>query len=256
MTIDKAAYSGMNRCDFVAVAAASVTAVSAKSEAAFTELHRLYARRVYSTIFSIMKNHEDPEDVLQETLMRTYLALGSFEGRSKLYSWLTRIAINSSLMALRKRRVRRETRFEPLSCCEDEMPQLQIKDPSPNPEESYLQVERSLRTLNAMAELELPLRTVLQIQMSRECSIREIARSLDLSEASVKSRLHRARRRLANRTQSGTRILPPHTGTAGQVHRNSGGGNEDLYATTCFLAEPHTTQGGSHNALTLTDVMS
>ena len=248
MTIDKVAYSGMNRRDFVAVAAASVAAVPAESEAAFAELHRLYARRLFSTIFSIMKNHEDAEDVLQETLMRAYLALGSFEGRSKLYSWLTRIAINSSLMALRKRRVRREASFEPLSCCEDEMPQFQIKDPSPNPEESYLQLERSLRTLNAMAELELPLRTVLQIQMSRECSIREIARSLDLSEASVKSRLHRARRRLAKRTQSGTRILPPHTGTAGQMHQNSGGGSEDQYAT-CFLAELHTTQGGSHNAL-------
>ena len=232
----------------IAFAAASVAAVSAESEAAFAELHRLYARRLYSTILSIMNNHEDAEDVLQETLMRAYLALGSFEGRSKLYSWLTRIAINSSLMALRKRRVRREASFEPLSCCEDEMPQLQIKDPSPNPEESYLQLERSLRTLNAMAELELPLRTVLQIQMSRDCSIREIARSLDLSEASVKSRLHRARRRLAKRTQSGTRILPPHTGTAGQIHQNSGGGNEDQYATG-FLAEPHTAQGGSYNAL-------
>ena len=61
--------------------------------------------------------------------MRAYLALGSFEGRSKLYSWLTRIAINSSLMALRKRCVRREASFEPLSCCEDDMPQFQIKDP-------------------------------------------------------------------------------------------------------------------------------
>lgn len=86
MTIDKVANSGMNRHDFVAVAAASVAAVSAESEAAFAELHRLYARRLYSTIFSIMKNHEDAEDVLQETLMRAYLALGSFECRSKLYS--------------------------------------------------------------------------------------------------------------------------------------------------------------------------
>ena len=248
MSIDKVANSGINRRDFVAVAAGSVAAVPAESEAAFAELHRLYARRLFSTIFSIMKNHEDAEDVLQETLMRAYLALGSFEGRSKLYSWLTRIAINSSLMALRKRRVRREASFEPLSCCEDEMPQLQIKDPSPNPEESYLQLERSLRTLNAMAELKLHLRTVLQLQMSGECSIREIARSLDLSEASVKSRLHRARRRLAKRTQSGTRILPPHTGTAEQMHQNSGGGSEDQYAT-CFLAEPHTAQGRSHNAL-------
>ena len=69
--------------------------------------------------------------------MRAYLALGSFEGRSKLYSWLTRIAINSSLMALRKRRVRREASFEPLSCCEDEMPQLQIKISGGGNEDQY-----------------------------------------------------------------------------------------------------------------------
>src|SRR5580692_8918722 len=77
-----------------------VMAAQAGSEAAFAELHRLYAHRLYKRIFLITKNHEDAEDVLQETLMRAYLALASFEGRSQFLSWLTRIAINNSLMAL------------------------------------------------------------------------------------------------------------------------------------------------------------
>jgi RNA polymerase sigma-70 factor, ECF subfamily len=185
-----------SHCDLVLVAAAR-----AGSEAAFAELHRLYARRLYRTIVSITKNHDDAEDVLQDTLLRAHLALNSFEGRSKLLSWLTRIAINSSLMALRRRRVRRDANFESLSCSDDEAPPLQIKDPSPNPEEVCLQRERSLRTLKAIEDLRLPFRAVLQIQLDRECSVKEIARSLDVSVTAVKSRLHRARRRLAERMQ-------------------------------------------------------
>ncbi len=196
-----------------------VAAARAGSDAVFAELHRRYAHRLYRTIVSITKNHEDAEDVLQETMIRAYLALDSFEGRSKLYSWLTRIAINTSLMALRKRRVRSEASFESLSFSEDEAPQLQIKDPRPNPEESCLQSEASFRMAHAMAALKLPLRTVMQIQMSQECSIKEIAHSLDVSIATVKARLFRARRRLAKRMQSGTRIPSPRTATAAQMHQ-------------------------------------
>ena len=120
----------------------------AGSETAFAELHRLYAPRLYKKIFSITRNHEDAEDVLQETLMRAYLALASFEGRSQLLTWLTRIAINTSLMNLRKRRVRHEANCESLSLGTDEMPQLHVKDPNPDPEQSCLRLETSLRTLH------------------------------------------------------------------------------------------------------------
>ena len=206
-----------------------VAAARAGSDAAFAEMHRLYAHRLYRTIVSITKSYEDAEDVLQETFMRAYLALDSFEGRSKLYSWLTRIAINTSLMALRKRRVRRETNFESLSCSENEVLQLQIKDPNPDPEEFCLQLERCRRTVNAIAELRPPLRMVLEIQMSRECSLKEIARSLDVPVTTVKARLYRARKRLAKRTQSGTRILPPRAGTARRIRQSSDDGSGDNY---------------------------
>jgi RNA polymerase sigma-70 factor (ECF subfamily) len=189
-----------------------VMAARAGSDAAFAELHQLYARRLYKTIFSITKNHEDAEDALQETLMRAFLALASFEGRSKFLSWLTRIAINSSLMTLRKRRVRREESFECL-CGEDEVQQLQIKDPSPTPEELCLQLERNLRVVNAVAQLKPPLRAVMEIRMNRECSMKEIAQSLDVSLPAVKARINRARRRLTKRMQNEARILPPHTGS-------------------------------------------
>lgn len=186
-----------------------VTAARAGSDEAFAELHNLFAHRLYRTILSIMKNREDAEDVLQDTLIRAFLALDSFEGRSKLVSWLTRIAINSSLMALRKRRVRPESSLDSLTCCEDQVPPFESKDPRPNPEESCLQIERNLRASQAIAKLKPALRTVVHFQMKHECSMKDIARSLDVSVATVKARLHRARRGLREATRTrheGTRL--------------------------------------------------
>jgi len=172
------------------------------SEIAFTELHRLYARRLYRTILSITKNHEDAEDALQDTMMRAYVGLSAFEGRSKILSWMTRIAINSALIILRKRSTQRVAKCESLSRNEDEAPHLRIKDPGRNPEEVCLHRERHLRLTHEVAELHPLLRTAMQMQIDCECSLREIAESLDVPVATVKARLHRARGRLATRMQS------------------------------------------------------
>jgi RNA polymerase sigma-70 factor (ECF subfamily) len=206
-----------------------VRTARAGSEVAFAELHRLYAHRLYRIIFAITKNHEDAEDALQNALLRAYLALGTFEGRSKLFSWLTRIAINSALMTLRKRRTSRETTFESLSSSEDEVPQFQVKDPSPNPEESCLQLERTRSMARAMTKLEPALRDVIQLQMSRECSMKELARSLDVSVAAVKARLHRARRRIALRTHKEAR-MKLRTSVAMQKTPDLNGGNGNNHA--------------------------
>jgi RNA polymerase sigma-70 factor (ECF subfamily) len=179
-----------------------VMALQAGSETAFAELNRKYANSLYRKILSITRNHEDAEDVLQETLLRAFLAIDSFEGRSKLQTWLTRIAINLSLMTLRRRRVRCQASSEFLSFSEDEGPQFLAKDPSPNPEEFCLQRERRHRVAKAITTLKSPLRTVMQIQLNEDCSLAQIARSLDVSVAAVKARLHRARRHLAQRTKT------------------------------------------------------
>ena len=83
-----------------------VAAAQAGSSAAFAELHSIYSGRLYQTILSITRNPHDAEEALQETFFKAYRAIKTFEGKSKIYSWLTRIAINSALMILRKRRIR------------------------------------------------------------------------------------------------------------------------------------------------------
>ena len=108
------------------------------SSAAFEELQKLYSNRLYKRILSITRNHEDAEDALQDTFMRAFLAFDSFQGRSHISRWLTRIAINSALMAIRRRRrayaeVSLTARPKP----EADFREFDIRDSAPTPEESH-----------------------------------------------------------------------------------------------------------------------
>ena len=71
---------------------------------AFSELVRRYERRIYRMARQITQNDEDAEDVLQESFLKAFEHLDSFQGQSKFYTWVTRIAVNESLMKLRKRK--------------------------------------------------------------------------------------------------------------------------------------------------------
>jgi RNA polymerase sigma-70 factor (ECF subfamily) len=176
-----------------------VSAAKAGSEAAFADLQNLYARRLYNTIFRITRNREDAEDVLQDTFLHIYRALQSFEGRSTFYSWATRIAINSALMALRKRRVRPEVPFDLPARSGDAPPQFEVRDPSPSPEQIYVDRQMWTAILHSIHSLQPKLRETIRIRMARECSMDEIARTLGITVASVKSRLYRARLQLSAR---------------------------------------------------------
>ena len=172
-------------------------AAKAGSETAFAELQRTYGQRLYKRILSITRNHEDAEDALQDTFMHAYLGMQSFEGRSTLSTWLTRIAINSALMSIRKRRSRPEVPFEGLSVPENESTLFDIRDNGLNPEQRCDQNQRCEIIQRAIHTLDPKLRTPISMRMSKEKSLKEIALELDVSVASAKSRLHRARKRLA-----------------------------------------------------------
>jgi RNA polymerase sigma-70 factor (ECF subfamily) len=173
-----------------------VLAAQAGCAAAFAELRERYSPRIYRTIFAITKNREDAEDALQDSFLRAYLALHSFEGRANFSSWLTRIAINCSLMILRKRRARPEVSLNTSPEAEDDMPPFEFKDTAPNPEQSYVQRQRYLKLLRSIRKLTPNLREVVEIRGMRECSVKETAQLLEISEAATKSRLYRARTRL------------------------------------------------------------
>jgi RNA polymerase sigma-70 factor (ECF subfamily) len=174
-----------------------VLAAQAGSPAAFAELHSIYSRRLYHTILSITRNPHDAEEALQDTFLRAHLAIRTFEGKSKIYSWLTRIAINSALMILRKRRVRSGLLFGPQPDDRCEAITFEVRDSAPNPEELCILQQHQHRTLRAIYHLSPHLRVPFLMQIMRGWSIKEISRALNISEAAVKSRLYRARLRLS-----------------------------------------------------------
>jgi RNA polymerase sigma-70 factor (ECF subfamily) len=174
-----------------------VSAAQAGSPGAFAELYALYSRRLYKTIIAITRNSEDAEDALQETFLRAYLAIHTFEGRSAVYSWLTRIAVNSALMLLRKRRARAEVLFDPQPDAPSEIFCFEIPDPSPTPEQVSVFRHRRATLVRAIRSLDSKLRRPLQMRITTDSSIKEIGRAMKLSEAAVKTRLHRARLRFS-----------------------------------------------------------
>jgi RNA polymerase sigma-70 factor (ECF subfamily) len=174
-----------------------VAAARAGSNSAFEELQGRYSRRLYKRIQSITRNHEDAEDALQETFLRAYLALDSFQGRSQFASWLMRIAINSALMVLRRRRSRLEISFEPSSDSGEPTQTIDIPETALNPEQLCELRQRSDYVLRAISKLDITLRTPLTTWIQQECSMKEVARTLDLTLATVKTRLHWARKQLS-----------------------------------------------------------
>lgn len=81
---------------------------------AFTELMRRYQERVYWVARRIVGNHEDADDVVQETFIKAYTGLGDFRGDASFFTWLYRIAVNLSLNTIRKRQVLNYLRDSPL----------------------------------------------------------------------------------------------------------------------------------------------
>ena len=157
-----------------------------------------------SEFYPITRNREVAEDALQDSFLRAYLALPSFEGRSKLSVWLARIGINSALMIFRRRRCRPETSFEQQQDFEGACASVEIPDDALNPEQVYDQQQRCHAIRRALQRLDPKSRAAMGIRLSEEHSIKETAQDLGVSVASLKSRLRRARKRLLRSPALGT----------------------------------------------------
>jgi RNA polymerase sigma-70 factor, ECF subfamily len=165
---------------------------------AFEMLIQRHAQRVYFSVYRIMENHEDAEDVMQEAFVRTYTHMASFEGRSRFSTWFTTIAINQALMCLRRKRKQRI--HVPISVDEDQEFTLpDLPDTRPNAEVEAERGELACVLGKATHLLPHSLRSVFYLRVFDELSTEEAARALGLSVATVKSRMLRARRHLKKR---------------------------------------------------------
>lgn len=185
-----------------------VLAAQSGCRKAFNELWNLYSRRVYRRLLLIMKNPQDTEDALQDAFFHAFLALESFEGRANFYTWLTRIAINSALGILRKRRFHPESSLDGDFQREDEGPREEFMDLAPNPEQIYAEREEREKLMRAIQRLPADLRNATQARLAKDCSVKEVAGLLNITEAAAKSRLYRAGILLGSRLPSAASRKP------------------------------------------------
>ncbi len=168
-------------------------AARSSDEQAFVELTGRHIQMVHRKIFRILRNREDAEDILQEALFKAYGHLGEFRGTCAFSTWLTRIAINSALMLLRKRRSHSEVSFDQTRGDDQQWAEWEFPDPSPNAEQAY--ASRQTAGLLACAVKRLPsgYRSLVEQYHGKERSLREAADTLGITVAAAKSRLQRAR---------------------------------------------------------------
>lgn len=164
--------------------------------AAFNELVNSYSRKIFRLAKHITQNEEDAEDVLQETFLKAFEHLGDFQGQSKFYTWIVRIAVNESLMKLRKRKSDRSVPLdEPVDTGEDTVVR-EIAVWDENPEQKYSREELGQILDEAVQGLRPAFRTVFVLRDIEELSTEETAEALGISVPAVKSRLLRARLQL------------------------------------------------------------
>lgn len=173
--------------------AALVARAKAGDADAFSQLVSHYERRVFRLAKNITRHDEDAEDVLQEAFLKAYEHLDRFEGNSKFYTWLVRIAVNEALMKLRKRKTDKTVPLdEPVELGEEAM-QREIAVWDGNPEQQYSGEEMKKILEEALDTLKPDFRTVFTLRDIEELSTEETAETLGISVAAVKSRLLRAR---------------------------------------------------------------
>jgi RNA polymerase sigma factor (sigma-70 family) len=160
---------------------------------AFMELSGRSMPKLLRVLNRITRNSEDAEDASQEALMKAFTHLKTFDGRSSFSTWLTRIAINSAFVTLRRRRKFPDVSLDADQENHDE-PGMQLADFAPDPEYVCLQNERRRHLKDAIQRLSPALRKSIEIRHTKDSSVREIAANTGVSITATKSRLLRAQR--------------------------------------------------------------
>lgn len=175
----------------------SLEALRSGDRTEFARLLEAYSGQIYRLGMKMLNNPQDAEDVLQETFIKAFNNIDRFEGRSKISTWLYRIASNEALMLLRKRKVQILSVDEPLIGDDDpaESPQ-EIVDWCCLPEDELMSTESQAVLDRSVSQLPESLRVVFLLRDIEGLSTRETAEVLEMTETAVKTRLSRARMRL------------------------------------------------------------
>ena len=162
---------------------------------AFAEILALYRDQIYHFIFRMVKNRAECEDLTQETFIKAFNALASFNAEYAFSTWLYKIAVNNCIDHFRKKRLRTFSLDTPIPSKDGEI-QREFPDDNLGPESQLISHERSGRIQEAIDSLPEKYREAIILRHSKDKSYEEIAQELDLPLGTVKVRIFRAREML------------------------------------------------------------
>ncbi len=171
-----------------------VARVQAGDRLAFREFIEKYQRLVAAIVFRMVYNSADREEICQEVFLKIFAHIGRFEGGCRVSAWIGRIAGNTCINHLRKKRL---PLYDDIAGPEADMGNLPGDDPTP--ERLHEQADLDSRLQEEIGRLPLHYRLVLTMFHFSEMNYEEIGRALDLPAGTVKSHLFRARHKLRQR---------------------------------------------------------
>ena len=183
-------YDGLPDAELAALAAA-------RDPGAVRLITQRNNQRLFRTAWGILKNRDEAEDAVQSAYLKAFAAIGDFEGRSSLSTWLTRIAINEALGRARTIK-RRRASLDGSVLVFDEYKEKLMRGSSPLVQPDGAVARSEIRQLleSAISRLPPAFRLVFILREIEDMSIAEVADALGIAPATVKTRHHRARRRL------------------------------------------------------------
>jgi RNA polymerase sigma factor (sigma-70 family) len=163
---------------------------------AYDELVKRYQQRIYATIYHMTANHEDANDLAQDSFIKAFQALKSFKGGSSFYTWLYRIAVNKTINFLKQRKNRHHYSLNDLDFNTEHNPDLValISDKTPLREAGLMELQKKMN--EALLKLSEPHRMVVVLHDVQGQSHEEIAEIMDCNIGTVRSRLFYARQQL------------------------------------------------------------
>jgi RNA polymerase sigma factor (sigma-70 family) len=163
---------------------------------AYDELVRRYQERIYATIYHMTSNHEDANDLAQDSFIKAYSALKSFKGGSSFYTWLYRIAVNKTINFLKQRRNKIHLSLNDMDFNAEHDPDLMalISDKTPQRDINLSELQKKLN--EALLKLSEPHRMVVVLHDVQGVSHEEIAEIVGCNIGTVRSRLFYARQQL------------------------------------------------------------
>jgi len=163
---------------------------------AYDDLVQKHQERIYATIYHMTSNHEDANDLAQETFIKAYSALKSFKGDSSFFTWVYRIAVNKTINFLKQRKNRSAMSLNDLDFNAEHDPDLValVSDKTPRREASLAELQEKLN--EAMQKLSETHRLVVTLHDVQGLAHEEIARITECNVGTVRSRLFYARQQL------------------------------------------------------------